>query len=87
MAVRSGVLIPVVCASPADIGTSATIVPTLVPIDRLIKHVARKRPGKTILSGSIDNIRCTVASTAPIIFAALAKAPARIKIHNINMIL
>ena len=87
IAVRSAELIPVDCASPAAIGTRATIVPTLVPIDRLIKHVARNNPGNNILSGSIDSITFTVASTAPIIFAALAKAPARIKIHNISIML
>ena len=33
---------PVDCASPAAIGTSATIVPTLVPMDSDMKQVARK---------------------------------------------
>ena len=39
------------CATPAAIGTSATTVPTLVPIDMEIKQAARKRPGKSIVLG------------------------------------
>ena len=85
MAVMSAVLTPKDCASPAAIGTRATIVPTLVPMDRLMKQVARKRPGNNMLLGRTDNIRFTVASTEPMVFAVLAKAPAKTNIHIISI--
>ena len=82
-AVSSATSSSMVCASPEAMGTRATIVPTLVPIDRLMKHVAMNSPGSTILLGSSESMVFTVASTAPIAFAELAKAPASTNIHNI----
>ena len=80
-----GILVPVVCANPIAIGANATIAPTLVPIDRLIKHVEMNNPARIILSGKTDNIRFTVASTHPISFAVLANAPANINIQIISI--
>lgn len=86
-AVVSAILPCVDEARPTAIGTSATMVPTLVPIDRLMKHVARKSPGNTIFSGSTDSINPTVASTDPMALAALANAPAKTNIQSISIIL
>ena len=87
MATIMAMLTSVELAIPAAIGTSATIVPTLVPIDRDIKQAARKRPASSMLPGMTDNVRLTVASILPIIFAELANAPAKTKIHSISIIL
>ncbi len=87
IAVMNEMLVPVECASPAAIGTSATMVPTLVPIEMLIKQAARNKPASNILSGSIVSIRLTVASMAPIALADDANEPARINIQSISIIL
>ncbi len=71
-------------AIPAAIGTSATMVPTLVPIAIDIKHEAKNRPANSIFGGSIAIVAETVASMAPICLAVSAKAPARINIHSIS---
>ena len=71
-------------AIPDAIGTRATIVPTLVPIDIDMKHAARKSPAKMNFPGRIDIARFTVASMAPICFAVAAKAPAMAKIQIIR---
>ena len=76
---------PVVCAKPIAIGVRATIVPTLVPIDKLIKQVEINNPARIILSGNTDSMKFTVASTHPISFAVLANAPANMNIHIINI--
>ena len=68
---------PMECARPAAIGTRATTVPTLVPMDTEMKQAARKSPGKIMLAGRALNARFTVASTAPIALAEAAKAPAK----------
>lgn len=87
MATIKDMLVPVEWASPAAIGTSATIVPTLVPIEMLIKQDARNNPASNILSGRMVSIRLTVASMAPIALADEANEPASINIHSINIIL
>ena len=84
-ATNIGMLLPVVVASPAAIGTRATMHPTLVPIDMLTKHVARNIPGRIIFSGSMDSIMFTVASMLPIVFADAANAPANMKTHIISI--
>ena len=56
-----------------------------MPMDRLMKHVARNIPGNNMLLGRTDNIRFTVASTEPMVFAVLAKAPAKTNIHIISI--
>ena len=66
-------------------GVSATIVPTLVPIEREMKQAAMKMPASSRLSGSICKVRFTVASMAPICLALWANAPARMNIHTISM--
>ena len=86
VAVISGMLPPVVSPNAAAIGTNATIVPTLVPIERDIKQAARKSPAKSMLLGNILSVKLTVASIHPICFAELANAPANTNIHNINII-
>ena len=72
-------------ASPAAIGTSATTVPTLVPMDTEIKHAARNSPGRIMLAGRMLSARLTVASTAPIALAEAAKEPANTYIHNMSI--
>ena len=62
--------------SPAAIGTRATTVPTLVPIDTEIEQAARKSPGRIMLAGRMLSARLTVASTAPIALADAANEPA-----------
>ena len=50
-----------------------------------IKQAAKKTPANKRLSGNKWSVILTVASMAPMSFALWAKAPARIKIHIINM--
>lgn len=85
MAVRSGMSAPIVCAIVAAIGTRATIVPTLVPIEREIKQAAINNPGNNMLEGRKRRAQLTVASTLPISFAEAAKAPASTYIHNMSI--
>ncbi len=79
--------IPVLSAIPTATGARATIVPTDVPTEMEIKQAARKIPVANKLPGRMDIARLTVASTAPIAFAVWAKAPARMKINTISIIL
>ena len=72
-------------ASPAAIGTSATTVPTLVPMDTEIKQAARNSPGRIMLAGRMLSARLTVASTAPIALAEAAKEPANTYIHSMSI--
>ena len=72
------------CARPAARGTSATMVPTLVPMDIDMKHEARKSPAYIRFPGRMRSVMLTVASIAPIAFAVDANAPARINIHIIR---
>jgi hypothetical protein len=58
-------------------GVSATIVPTLVPIESEIKQAAINSPARSILPGRKFSVKFTVASMLPISFALLAKAPAK----------
>ena len=48
----NGSAISVRSASPTATGVSATMVPTLVPIDNEMKQAARKMPANSKLSGS-----------------------------------
>ena len=73
-------------ASPRAIETRATIVPTLVPMERDMKHEARKSPGRRKDGGRTLRMTSTVASTAPTLLAPPANAPARMKIHIISRI-
>ena len=84
-AVSIGVLIPVVCATPAAIGVRATMVPTLVPMDIDTKHAARNKPAKIMLPGNTERVRLTVASILPITLAVFANAPAKTNIHSISI--
>ncbi len=85
-AVMSGTEVPVSCATPAAMGVSATMVPTLVPTLNDMKQAARKSPAKSMLPGKSFNAKSTVASMAPMLFAVLAKAPARMNIHIMSII-
>ena len=71
-------------AIPAATGTSATIVPTLVPIAIEMKQEAMNKPTKSIEGGRICNVAATVASIAPISLAVSANAPARMNIQSIS---
>ena len=51
VAVIRGILLPVEDAMPAAIGTKATTVPTLVPIEIEMKQAARNSPGIIISVG------------------------------------
>ena len=72
-------------ASPAAIGTSATTVPTLVPMETEMKQAARKSPGRIMLAGRTLSAKLTVASTDPIAFADAANAPTSTYIHNMSI--
>ena len=85
MATMRGTDMPVCSAMPTATGVSATTVPTEVPMEREMKQAAMKRPGRSMLSGKRRRVKSTVASMAPIALAALAKAPARMKIHTMSM--
>ncbi len=71
-------------AMPAATGTSATMVPTLVPIAIEMKQEAMNSPTNSIEGGRIFNVAATVASIAPISRAVSANAPARMKIQSIS---
>ena len=68
-------------------GVKAAIVPTLVPMLSETKQAATNNPASTSCAGRKESVRFTVASTAPISLAVEAKAPARMNIHIISMIL
>ena len=78
--------VPVCWATPTAIGVSATIVPTLVPIEMEMKQAAMKSPANNICEGRRCSVRLTVASILPITFAELAKAPAKRKIQIMSII-
>ena len=84
MATMKGRAISVFSASPTATGVRATMVPTLVPIDREMQQAAMNIPANNKLSGRICNVRLTVASMAPICLALCAKAPARMNIQIIS---
>ena len=63
------------------------MVPTEVPMEREMMQAARKTPASTILAGSRESVRFTVASTEPMYLADWANAPASTKIHTIIMML
>ena len=64
-AVMKTTLTSVFAAIPAATGTSATMVPTDVPMEREMKHDAKKIPASSRLPGSNRKVRFTVASIAP----------------------
>ncbi len=78
---------PVFAAMPTATGERATMVPTEVPTEIEMKQAARKMPAARRFSGRMAIARLTVASTAPISLAVWAKAPARMKIKTISMML
>ena len=65
------------CAMPTATGVSAATVPTDVPMASEMKQEARKMPGMRREAGRRSRVRLTVASTAPMVLAEAAKAPAR----------
>ena len=67
-------------------GTRAMTVPTLVPMEREMKHAAMKSPGRRSEEGRSERMRFTVASMAPMLLAPVAKAPAKTKIQIIRRI-
>ena len=83
-AVMNSSPVPVFAAMPEAMGTSATMVPTLVPTAMDMKHAVMNRPTSIRLSGTAPRSRDTVASTAPICLALPAKAPASMNIHIIS---
>ena len=83
----SGRLTSVLWAMPTAMGMSATMVPTLVPIESEIRQAARKMPGSKRLLGRALSVKFTIASMLPISLAELAKAPAKTNIHNISIML
>ena len=83
-AATTGSVIVVASAKPVAIGISATIVPTLVPIQIEVRHAAMNRPANAKLVGRMRSVRSTIAPAAPISFAVAAKAPANIKIQTIS---
>ena len=79
------VLIPVESANPVAIGMSATTVPTLVPIDRETKQAAMNMLAISICGGRNERVILTVLSILPMSLAVVANAPARMKIHIMNI--
>ena len=79
--------IPVLSAMPTATGARATIVPTEVPTEMEMKQAAMKIPAARRLPGKRDMARFTVASTAPISLAVWAKAPAKMKMSTMSMML
>ena len=71
-------------AMPAPIGTSATMVPTLVPMAIEMKQAVTNRPDSSQRGGTAPSISDTVASTAPSCRAVCAKAPDSRKIQIIS---
>ena len=61
------------------------MVPTLVPMESEMKQAAMNSPASIMLEGRNDNVRLTVASMLPMVFAVLANAPARTKIQSISI--
>ena len=86
IAATNGVDAPTVDAMPTAIGISATMVPTLVPIDSEITADAMNSPAKIVSDGTNPNVRVTMSSMLPISLAELAKAPARMNIHIMSSI-
>ena len=82
-ATTSGRAMPEEEAMPDVMGTSATTVPTLVPMLSETKQAARNNPGKSNDEGSSWRVSPTVESIAPMSFAVWAKLPARMKIQSI----
>lgn len=78
-----GRLSPVSWAMPHAIGTTAAIVPMLVPTENEIRQAVMNSPAYIILAGMMPRVAATVASTAPMFLAIPAKAPARMKIRII----
>ena len=87
IAVKKPTSNPVCSATPTAIGTSATIVPTLVPMDMEMRHVPRKKAANIMLGGKTFSASATVASTAPMLFATSENAPASINIQSMSIIL
>ena len=58
-ATMNGRAISVFSASPTATGVRATIVPTLVPMDREMKQAAINIPASSRLSGRICRVRLT----------------------------
>ena len=84
MATMKGNDTPVRADISAAIGTSATMVPTDVPIQSDTTHDARNSPASKMFPGKHLMVRSTVAVTAPMSLADAAKAPASTNIHTIN---
>ena len=84
LAVIRALLKPICSLIPAAMGTRATIVPTLVPIDIETKQAAINSPASKNRPGSRFRVRFTTASIAPIDFAVEANAPASMNIHIIR---
>ena len=81
-----GMLMPDCWAMPTAKGVSAAMVPQLVPMLSEMKQEARKMPGRINCSGRYFSATFTVASTAPIVLAEAANAPARMKMASISTI-
>ena len=75
---------PASWAMPVAMGTSATMVPTLVPTDIEMKQAVKKSPAKSIEPGITRRVRFTVASMAPMSCAVCANAPASMNIQTIR---
>ena len=83
-ATRRGVARPVRPAISAAMGTRATIVPTEVPTQRETRQAAANSPASRYSKGNQRSVRSTVADTAPMACALLAKAPASTNIHTMR---
>ena len=72
-----GTLRPLSAARPTAMGTSEVMVPTEVPVAVPKKAEMTNTPAASSSTGIRERPRLTVASTPPMVFATVEKAPAR----------
>lgn len=87
MATKNGRLSPVLSDNDTANGVKATTVPTDEPMDRDMKQATINIPAGINSRGMWCSVILTVASTAPMLFANVANAPDRMKIHIMYMML
>ena len=76
-AIISGSERPALSAVATAMGPTALMVPTEVPVATAMNEDMMNIPPVIYSAGITDNPRFTVASTPPMLFATVAKAPAK----------
>jgi hypothetical protein len=85
-AVISGMLVPVLFATPTAIGARAAMVPQLVPMLMDTRHDVMNKPTIIKLLGMTERTKFTTLFTHPISEASDEKAPASMNISSISII-